>query len=94
MTTRSLATSPHVIKYGDVKLINDAILVTIKSVKTRYLSVPPSVVFRLSLIPNSCCFPVTAWSNYAARVTVPQDFPTLVLPSGLPLTAKPDGVAE
>ena len=86
MTTMSLATSPHVIRFGDIKPVNDAILVIIRSTKTRYLSAPP-VVFRLPLIPNSCCCLVTAWYNYAANVTVPQDFPALVLPTGLPLTA-------
>ena len=42
MTTMSLTISPHVIKYGDVKLVNDAIFVTIKSTKIQYLSAPPS----------------------------------------------------
>ena len=44
MTTSSVATSSHVIKFGDIKLLNDAILVTITSTKTRYhLGTPSSL---------------------------------------------------
>ena len=86
MTTNSTATSTHVVKFGDIQLLNNILLVAIRSTKTRYSSAPP-IVFRLPPIPNSHCCQVAAWRNYISNVALPQDFPALVLPNGSPLTA-------
>ena len=41
MTTNSTDTFTHVIKFGDVQLLNNVLLVTIRSTKTQYSSAPP-----------------------------------------------------
>ena len=88
VTAQPPASSPYVLIRADVKLLDNAVLITLRSTKTRSASASP-VVFRLPAIPYSPCYPVTAWNDYLQTVThLPANSPAFVLPNGTFLTTK------
>ena len=79
--------SMHVIKRADVAVTESALLVTLRSTKTRSQALPP-VVFRLPAMPGSPCCPVTAWQEYSNTVCSLPQSPAFVLPDNSPLSAR------
>ena len=86
LTSTELVDSPHVLKFGHIKVVEGALLVTFVSTKTRFASAPP-IIFRLPVQPGSVCCPVNAWLRYANSVTLTARSPAFVLPTGRYLSA-------
>ena len=87
LTSPNVNDCPHVLRFKDVQIVQDALLVTIKSTKMHYATACP-VVFRLPAIPSSSCCPIIAWSKYIRTMSLTPDSMALLLLNGSPLSAK------
>ena len=85
VTTGSVTSSPHVLKFKDVEVTEEAVFITIISTKSHPATFAP-VIFRLPALENSVCCPVTAWKLYIATVNPSPSSPAFLLPNGEPLS--------
>ena len=75
----------HTLRRADVVLKHDALLVTVRSTKTRSGS-GPARVLSLPRLRGSICCPLKTWKAYT--VLVPASWLALALPDGSPLTTR------
>ena len=85
-SSSDLTLSQHVLKFKDVVLSTDSLIITVRSTKTRSGAVP--LTFVLPEIPGSRCCPVSAWVKYLATVRPALDGPAFLLPTGGLLTVR------
>lgn len=78
---------PHTLQMYDIKRVHSGLKVSIRSSKT--IRNKTSIV--LDVIPSNSNFlcPVKAWDAYVNMFRPPLSGPAFILPSGLPLTARP-----
>lgn len=78
---------PHTLQMADIIRVPSGLNVIIKSSKTLSNKNPVTLQVALSSSPLLC--PVRAWDSYVLHFKPPVCGPAFILPSGLPLTARP-----